>query len=254
MSSDLRPPGEVHAPHPPLAAYYPDEAARHSWVREIFDRAAPDYAWVDQLMALGTGSRYRREALVRAGLEPGMRVVDVGTGTGLVALEAVRILGDAGAVIAIDPSAGMLRHATLPEGTALVEGVAERLPLRDECTEFLTMGYALRHVSDLSSAFAEFFRVLRPGGIVCLLEITRPAGRVGTALLRAYLRGVVPALARVVARTREVPQLMRYYWDTIEACVPPEQVMRALAGAGFGDVARHIELGLFSEYRAKKPA
>jgi demethylmenaquinone methyltransferase/2-methoxy-6-polyprenyl-1,4-benzoquinol methylase len=47
---------------------------------------------------------------------------------------------------------------------------------------------------------------------------------------------------------------MRYYWDTIEACVPPEQVAGALAHAGFSDVVRHVELGLFSEYRARKPA
>lgn len=254
MSLDPRPPGETHAPHPPLGEYYPDEAARRGWVRAIFDRAAPDYTRIERVMALGTGSRYRRQALVRAGLAPGMQVVDVGTGTGLVALEAAHILGDAGAVIAIDPSAGMLRHARLPEGVGLLEGIAERLPLRDQCAEFLTMGYALRHVSDLSAAFAEFFRVLKPGGTVCLLEVTRPAGRVGTALLKAYLRGVVPALARVVGHTREVPQLMRYYWDTIEACVPPEEVQNALSRAGFAQVARHLELGLLSEYRARKPA
>ena len=254
MSPESRAPAEARAPHPPLPEYYADEAARHGWVREIFDRTAPDYTRVEQMMAFGTGGRYRRQALLRAGLRPAMRVVDVGTGTGLVAREAVHVLGDASAVVAIDPSAGMLRHAKLPKGTALLEGIAERLPLRDQCADFLSMGYALRHVSDLSATFAEFYRVLKPGGIVCLLEITRPAGRVGAALLKAYLRGVVPALARMVARTREMPQLMSYYWDTIEACVPPEEVTLALAEAGFGEVARHVELGLFSEYSATKPA
>jgi demethylmenaquinone methyltransferase / 2-methoxy-6-polyprenyl-1,4-benzoquinol methylase len=246
--------GVVHAPHPPLPGYYPDEAARRKWVRAIFDRTAPDYALVERLMAFGMGPRYRREALERAGLARGMRVLDVGTGTGLVALEALRIVGERGTVTAIDPSAGMLRHAKLAGGATLLEGIAERLPLRDACADFLAMGYALRHVSDLSAAFAEFFRVLKPGGIVCVLEVTRPAGRFGTALLKTYLRGVVPALAWVVARTRETPRLMRYYWDTIAACVPPEQVMGALSHAGFGDVVHHVELGVFSEYRARKPA
>lgn len=254
MSLRSHAPGEVRAPHPPLPEYYPDEAARRGWVRAIFDRTAPDYARIEWLMACGTGPRYRRQALMRAGLASGMQVVDVGTGTGLVAAEAARILGDASAVTAIDPSSGMLRHARLPEGAGLLGGCAERLPLRDACADFLTMGYALRHVSDLSVAFAEFFRVLKPGGIVCILEVTRPTGRVGAAILKAYMRGIVPALAWFVARTRETPRLMRYYWDTIDACAPPEQVVRALAHAGFGDVVRHVELGLFSEYRARKPA
>jgi len=247
-------PGEVHAPHPPLSEYYPDEAGRRQWVRAIFDRTAPDYDRIEWLMACGTGPRYRRQALIRAGLARGMRVVDVGTGTGLVAQEAARILGDASAVTGIDPSWGMLRQARLPAGAGLLGGRAERLPLRDACADFLTMGYALRHVSDLSAALAEFMRVLKPGGVVCILEVTRPTGRVAATALKAYLRGVVPTLAWIVARTRETPRLMRYYWDTIDACVPPDQVVRALSHAGFGDVVRHVELGLFSEYRARKPA
>jgi demethylmenaquinone methyltransferase / 2-methoxy-6-polyprenyl-1,4-benzoquinol methylase len=253
MAPERDHPSEVHAPHPPLPAYYVGEAARAGWVRQIFDRTAPDYARIEWLMGLGSGAWYRREALVRAGLVPGMRVADVGTGTGLVARAAIRILGDASAVTAIDPSPGMLRHATVPAGTKLVEGSAEALPLADASADFLSMGYALRHISDLSAAFAEFFRVLKPGGTVCILEITRPTGRLPNALLKGYLRGVVPAVAWVVSRNRDTPRLMRYYWDTIETCVPPGDVMGALAHAGFRDVARHVELGLLSEYRAGKP-
>lgn len=253
MPLESHPHGEVRAPHPPLPEYYADEAARRDWVQAMFDRTAPDYTRIEWVMGLGTGSWYRRQALVRAGLARGMRVVDVGSGTGLVALEAARILGDVRDVIAVDPSAGMLRHTVLPEGATLLEGSAESLPLPDTSVDFLCMGYALRHVSDLSVAFAEFFRVLRPGGIVCLLEITRPRGRIGGMLLKGYLRGVVPALARLVASARDTPRLMRYYWDTIEACVPPERVTGALAHAGFGHVVRQVELGFFSEYRARKP-
>jgi demethylmenaquinone methyltransferase/2-methoxy-6-polyprenyl-1,4-benzoquinol methylase len=117
------------------------------------------------------------------------------------------------------------------------------------------MGYALRHISDLEVAFREFHRVLAPGGTVCILEITRPASRLGTAVLKAYMRGFVPLLARVIARSGDSPRLMRYYWDTIEVCVPPEAVRRTLAAAGFAEVSRHVELGIFSEYRAvKSPA
>jgi len=102
-------------------------------------------------------------------------------------------------------------------------------------------------------ALAEFRRVLKPGGIVCILEITRPESRIGTVLLKGYLRGVVPALAWLLARSADSPRLMRYYWDTIEACVPPRAVAATLADAGFVEVTRHVELGVFSEYRAVVP-
>jgi demethylmenaquinone methyltransferase/2-methoxy-6-polyprenyl-1,4-benzoquinol methylase len=88
---------------------------------------------------------------------------------------------------------------------------------------------------------------------VCLLEITSPRGVLARLVLKAYMRGVVPVLARFVAHHRSVPELMRYYWDTIEACVPPEFILNALATVGFVDVVRYVEQGVFSEYRAVNP-
>jgi len=204
-------------------------------------------------MAFGTGSRYRRRALQRAGLACGMSVIDVGVGTGLVAREAALLVADASRVTGVDPSPGMVAQAKVPDGVRLIAGRAEAIPLPSASADFVSMGYALRHISDLSVAFAEFWRVLRPGGRICLLEITRPAGSLSRVLLKAYMRGVVPVLAKMVARQAETPQLMRFYWDTIEACVAPQVIMSAIANAGFENVTRHVELGIFSEYRAYKP-
>jgi len=204
-------------------------------------------------MAFGSGSWYRRRALQRAGLAPGMSVVDIGVGTGLVAREAARLVGDAANVTGVDPSSGMVAEARVPTGVRLITGRAEAIPLPDECADFLCMGYALRHISDVSLALSEFWRVLKPGGMLCLLEITRPDSALPRALLKAYLRGVVPMLAHIVARQPETPQLMRFYWDTIAACAPPRAIMTAIEEAHFVAVTRHVELGVFSEYRASKP-
>ena len=81
-------PDNSQAPHSPLQAYYTCEADRREWVRNLFDRTAGDYGRMERLMALGSGSWYRRCALQRAGLQTGMSVADVGVGTGLVAREA----------------------------------------------------------------------------------------------------------------------------------------------------------------------
>jgi demethylmenaquinone methyltransferase/2-methoxy-6-polyprenyl-1,4-benzoquinol methylase len=244
----------MQAPHPPLKEYYAHEADRDAWVRRLFDQTAGDYDRVERVMALGSGSWYRRRALARAGLRPGMRVLDVGVGTGLTAREAAGLVGSSGQVTGVDPSPGMLESAVVPVGVRLLSGRAEAVPLPDGSVDFISMGYALRHVADLTVAFREFARVLAPGGRLCILEITSPAGRLRRSLLKAYMRGVVPFLARYIARHRDVPELMRYYWDTIEACATPEVIMAALRAARFADVGRTLSLGIFSEYHGRKPA
>jgi demethylmenaquinone methyltransferase/2-methoxy-6-polyprenyl-1,4-benzoquinol methylase len=244
--------GPVQSPHAPLPAYYRDEAEHQRFLRRIFDETASDYDRIERVLALGTGSRYRRMALQRAGLRPGDKVVDVGIGTGLVAREACALVGATGSLVGVDPSPGMLGQVDL-RGVQLKVGRAEQLPCEDGEADFLSMGYALRHVSDLGRSFAEFHRVLRPGGRLLILEISRPEGRIGNALLKAYMRTLVPVIARVVARRRSTSELWRYYWDTIEACVAPAQILAALQAAGFEAVSRHTELGIFSEYSALKP-
>ena len=246
-------PGEVLAPHTPLPDYYGDEAEHQQFLRRIFDDTAPDYDRIERVLALGSGPWYRRSALQRAGLSKGSEVLDVGIGTGLVAREALALIGPQGRLVGVDPSPGMMGEVTLP-GVELVRGRAEALPRPDASSDFVSMGYALRHIADVNAAFAEFFRVLRPGGRLLVLEITKPAGRIGTAVLKTYMRSVVPVIAKVVAHRHETAELWRFYWDTIEACIAPESVLAALRAAGFEDVKRHAELGIFSEYTAVKPA
>ena len=245
-------PGPVHAPHVPLTDYYQTEQDRQAYLRQIFDNTAPDYDRIESMLAWGTGSRYRRDALVRAGLKTGMRVLDVGVGTGLVAAQACVLAGDAALVTGIDPSPGMMAASKLPTTMQMIEGRAESLPFPDNHFDFLSMGYALRHISDLSVAFAEFERVLKPGGRLCLLEITRPQNRFARWLLKSYMRGVIPILTRFVSTRKDNETLWRYFWDSIEARVPPEHVLATLKTSGLTQVVRHLEIGIFSEYQAIK--
>ena len=242
----------AHAPHAPLTDYYQTEQDRQGFLKKIFDDTAPDYDRIERMMAFNTGSWYRRQALIRAGLQRGMKVLDVGVGTGLVAAQACILTGDPACVTGVDPSPGMMAASKLPAGMELVEGRAESLPFPDNHFDFLSMGYALRHVSDLSKAFAEFERVLKPGGRLCILEMTQAQSSFGNWLLKTYMRGIIPLLIRIISKQKASKIIWRYFWDSIEACVPPERVMTTLQAAGLTQVKRHLEIGVFSEYQAIK--
>ena len=244
--------GEALRPHPTLDRYYGRADERPRFVRRLFDSAAGDYDRIEGPMAFGWGRRYRREALQRAGLSEGMKVLDVAIGTGLVAREAAQLAGE-GCVVGLDPSLGMLLEARRQLHVGGILGLGEQLPVADGSFDFLSMGYALRHLGDLTAAFREFFRVLKPSGRVCVLELTRPTHRVGAGLIRFYLRRVVPVFTRLRTRNADAELLMRYFWDTIENCVPPEAILEALDDAGFVDVQRVLSIGLFSEYTGRRP-
>jgi demethylmenaquinone methyltransferase/2-methoxy-6-polyprenyl-1,4-benzoquinol methylase len=241
-------------PHPVLDRYYRREGDRDSFVATLFDGAAKYYDRVGHVLALGSGPYYRRNALHRAGLRRGMRLLDVATGTGQVARAAARILGHPKAVVGLDPSAGMLREARRTQAGLLVRARAEEMPLRDDLFDMLSMGFALRHVATLEAAFAEYRRVLKPGGRLLLLEVSRPRSAVTRWLMRGYFQRLLPRLIRMVTRNPQAPLLMEYYWDTIDECVPHATILAALRQVGFVEVEHRMFGGFISEYIARKPS
>jgi len=247
-------PAEVTPPHPPLSNYYDAMEDRQRFVTQLFNSTARHYRSIEMAAGFGSGLWYRRKALQEAGLTPGMKVLDVACGPGLVTEGALTLVGPAGSVVGLDPSIGMLREAQKGACGNLVRAVGERLPFPDHCFDFLSMGYALRHVPDLQGAFMEYRRVLKPGGIVLLMEISRPCSAPLTVLSRFYIKTVLGRVFSVMTGNRNMHTLMTYWWDTIEHCVPPENVLGALRHAGFvGCTLKEFGGGLLRDYRAVTP-
>jgi len=240
------------SPHRPLSEYYTAPAARQEYINQLFNEAAPDYDWVSKMMSFGSDQFYRRDALKKAGLTKEMRLLDVASGTGLMIKAALEIGLPPTQVTGVDPSIGMLAQNREHYPVTLIEGKGEALPCADAAFDFVSMGYALRHVEDLHKLFSEFRRVLRPGGKVLILEITRPPSRVALAFMRFYMHKVIPRLSWLRRRNKSTAKLMEYYWTTIEECVPPSVILQALEAGGFKNVKRTTTGAVLSEYAAEK--
>jgi len=239
-------------PHPVLSNRYAAPEERPGYVKNLFDEGAEHYDPVVGWGFWGTGNLYRKDAQRRHGLKPGMQLLDVACGTGLMAVAAKEVLGGDETITCVEPSDGMLAVARKKLNATFIQSGAESMPLPEAGFDFLTVGYALRHFADLEATFREFHRVLRPGGKVLVLEATRPAGKFGSWLFKIYFGRIYPFFVRLFTRSQKAEEMMVYFWETMDACVRPEDVLAAFKAAGFEKVSRKPVLGWFSEYTAVK--
>lgn len=239
-------------PHPPLQPHYKTADDKQPFLRRVFDDSAEHYEGIAKWGWFNSGDWYRRMALQRAGLSKGMKTVDVAAGTGITARAIRDIVGDESLVTCVEPSAGMIRESKKLLNCEHVQAEAESIPLEDEQYDFLTMGFALRHVDNLDKAFSEYHRLLKPGGKALILDVTTPSNPVSYFFMKLYFKTLLPLLTRIFTGSKSAHYLMEYYWETMEYMVSAEEVMADLEGAGFSKVSKRLNLGIFTEYEAVK--
>ena len=209
------------------------------------------YDLLSAALSLGQDPRWRREMIGRIRAESGDRVLDVATGTGLVARGLVERYGCA--VVGVDQSADMLsgarralaRRPDLADRIELRQGEAERLPFADAEFDHLTFTYLLRYVDDPAATLRELGRVVKPGGRIAALEFGFPDPPVWRPLWRLYTRLVLPAAGRAFGS--EWYDVGRFLGPSIEQLYerwPLERQAELWREAAIGDVhVRRMSLG-----------
>jgi demethylmenaquinone methyltransferase/2-methoxy-6-polyprenyl-1,4-benzoquinol methylase len=204
-------------------------------VRRMFDRIAPVYDAMNRLMTAGLDQRWRRITVERV-VRPGDHVLDACCGTGDLAIAAAE---RGGRVTGLDFSERMLQRARAKRASIeWVRGDMLALPFADASFDAVTVGFGVRNVDDLEAGVRELRRVLRPGGRLGVLEITRPTG-ILAPFYRLWFDTVIPALGRLLpggAAYTYLPASVRRF-------PPPAELAELLQRSGFEGVRFELFAG-----------
>jgi demethylmenaquinone methyltransferase/2-methoxy-6-polyprenyl-1,4-benzoquinol methylase len=204
-------------------------------VRAMFDRIAPVYDAMNRVMTAGLDGRWRRET-ASAVVRPGDRVLDSCCGTGDLAVACARA---GGTVTGLDFSERMLERARRKSGQIdWVQGDALALPFEDDSFDAATVGFGVRNLEDLDGGLAELARVLRPGGRLGVLEITRPQGFL-QPFYNVWFGTVVPVLGKLLPGG----SAYTYLPASVKRFPGPEDLARFLREAGLSEVRYRLFAG-----------
>jgi demethylmenaquinone methyltransferase / 2-methoxy-6-polyprenyl-1,4-benzoquinol methylase len=202
----------------------------------MFDRIARVYDRMNSVMTAGMHHRWRERAADLARVGPGSRALDVGTGTGDLAIELAR---RGAAVTGLDFAPAMLEVARRKAPEIVFErGDALALPHGDGEFDAVTVGFGARNFSDLDRGLREMTRVTRAGGRVVVLEITTPERAPLSWFFRLWFDRAVPALGRLAD-----PDAYSYLPSSVRRFPGPEELARRMGAAGLDDVRWIVTAG-----------
>jgi demethylmenaquinone methyltransferase/2-methoxy-6-polyprenyl-1,4-benzoquinol methylase len=226
-----------------MTAPIPPPETKPDYVRALFAGTARRYDLMNRLMTFGRDRAWRRLVVHACALPPGGCLLDVATGTGDIALEALRLRPDV-RVVGADFTYAMLRIGQVKDRDrriAFVEADALRLPFPDHTFDAACSGFLMRNVVDVAAAFAEQRRVVRPGGRVVCLEITRPVTPIWRDLFHLYFFHFVPRIMALASSHRRAYAYLPA--STLHLPRPPE-LKAIMEGLGLRHVTyRTLMLG-----------
>lgn len=228
------------------------------YVRNLFSRVPVEYDALLALLSFGQDRHWRAFVVEHASPDPQGLVLDVATGTGLLAADFAKILQKGGLVVGADLTLSMLQtakarlgRAGLRDRTAWVLARAENLPFRENSFESASISLALRNVSDAEGTLREMARVTRRGGVVVSLDFVRPSNKVFGLLYYGYLLGLFPLLGRIVSRAWA--RTLSYLGRSILRSRTGEQIAALMRRQGLQDATSiPITMGVVCAVYGKK--
>jgi demethylmenaquinone methyltransferase/2-methoxy-6-polyprenyl-1,4-benzoquinol methylase len=225
-------------------------------VAAMFDKVAPRYDLLNDVLSLGQDRWWRKVVAKAVGARAGEVVLDLAAGTGT---SSVTFTATGAACVACDFSLGMLKAGMSrlgapeepgPGQVRFVAGDALRLPLRDGSFDAVTSSFGLRNVADPDAALAEMFRVTKPGGRLVLCEFGHLPSRRLDAFYGRYLMAALPAVAR---RLSPAGDAYEYLAESIRDWPDRRELARRIAGAGWTAVRwRDLTLGVVTVHTARR--
>lgn len=222
----------------PSTTYLPADHEKKRFVRDMFDSVAPRYDFLNRLLSGFVDVYWRIQALKLVNFKMNPRVLDLATGTGDVALEAVK--RGARHVVGVDLSYQMLVHGMkktakrgLNDQIHMICGEAENLPLRDASMDAVTIAFGIRNVSDVRQSLEEMARVLEPAGVAVILEFSQPTLIGFKQLYRFYFLHVLPVIGSVFSKDKKA---YHYLPHSVLKFPERKQFVQLMEAAGFGNV------------------
>ena len=234
-------------PNPELSARFEAVGGKPTYVRTMFGRIARVYDLMNRVMTGGLDRRWRAFAVRQIALESGQSALDVGTGTGDLAIALARVSAPGSEIIGIDFTSEMLdigrkkiEKLRLASRITFQLGDGERLEFPDARFDACCSAFVVRNLADLPQGFEEMLRVVKPGGKVVCLEMSHPYNPIFSALFHLYFDRLVPLLGKLLGRSSEAYS----YLPASVSTFPDAPRLKALMeAAGWRDVRYFHRLG-----------
>jgi len=221
---------------------YSDSAkGKKEQVAEMFDNIAPKYDFLNHFLSFGIDKVWRRRAIRLLMKHSPSDILDVATGTGDFAIESLKT--GAQKITGVDISEEMLavgrakiEKLGLGHRIILQKGDSEKLDFLDNSFDAVTVAFGVRNFENLSKGIDELFRVLKPGGIVCVLEFSKPMRFPVKQLYSFYSFYILPGIGRLFSKDKSA---YRYLPESVERFPDGEEFLKVLKKSGFNQTMQY---------------
>jgi demethylmenaquinone methyltransferase/2-methoxy-6-polyprenyl-1,4-benzoquinol methylase len=236
---------------------YSQEGEKKQQVAEMFNNISHSYDFLNHFFSLGIDVLWRKKAIRILKKENPKLILDVATGTGDFALEAVRMKMEGAQIVGVDISAGMIEVGKKKVAAKKLEHAitfqiadSENLPFDSNHFDAFTVAFGVRNFQDLRKGMGEMLRVLKPGGMGVIIEFSRPKRFPIKQLFSFYFKYVMPAVGRLVSKDARA---YTYLPESVDAFPSGSDFVRIMQELGYRD-CRFVSLsgGIASIYIGKK--